>query len=622
MRPQVGQVINNKYRLIRLIGDGGMGSVFEAKHEVLGTKVALKFLHPELTRRAGLVQRFLQEAKVSAQIESPHVVRVMDVDQTPQGLAFIVLEYLEGRSLQTLYEDLYRAGQRLSYADALNYAMQMLEGVEAAHDRGVVHRDLKPDNVMIITGKKGEPVVKVLDFGIAKLKVSGELERGLTRPGVIMGTPEYMAPEQAFSADSVDARADIFSLGVMFFEMIAGRRPVGGDEPQAIAASYLSGQVAKLRDLEPTISVDLETAIHKAMAPLSKDRWGSVAELRAAIEPFYVAVRPMQSSLTNAPGAVTSTPPPAVAASPPPPTNAPSSPSGVPKTIPPEADIPVSLHDSAVSMEPARPFVPATRPPTPLGGFSTPGHAPFGAPIEGGTVEATPLVFGPNPDMTAPAAPLPAFDRPGGTAMGGAPIFTPQPTAAGGMTAVGGELGPTAPMNPYAVPGDTRPTRPARKPPSLLLVIGVALGISGLAVGGVYGAHQLAAEEDHDTTPIRPPPPPATVHTDPPLPPDQTPTTPAVKPPPPRPQPPPPPHPTGQPTAQPTGQPTTQPSSKIPPGVIILPSSLPPAPTGFPIIIPGLFPPQQNPQGQPPAPTSKPSSNPLPLPHRPTILPH
>ena len=217
MRPQVGQVINNKYRLIRLVGDGGMGSVYEARHEVLGTTVALKFLHPELSRRSGLVQRFLQEARVSAHIQSPHVVRVTDVDQSSAGLAFIVMEYLEGKTLQNLYEELYRAGKRLSYADALEYALQMLEGVEAAHRAGIIHRDLKPDNVMITKGLKGETLLKLLDFGIAKLKVTGELDRGLTRPGVIMGTPEYMAPEQAYSGAGVDSRADIFWVGVIIF---------------------------------------------------------------------------------------------------------------------------------------------------------------------------------------------------------------------------------------------------------------------------------------------------------------------------------------------------------------------------------------------------------------------
>ncbi len=291
MRPQVGNVIHNKYRLLRLIGDGGMGAVFEARHEVLGTTVALKFLHVELSRRPGLVQRFLQEARVSAQIQSANVVRVTDVDQTPNGLAFIVMELLEGKTLQALYEELYRAGQRLSYADALEYAIQMLEGVAAAHKTGIVHRDLKPDNVMITHNPRAEVVIKLLDFGIAKLKVTGQFDRGLTRPGVIMGTPEYMAPEQAYSADAVDSRADIFSLAVIIFEMLAGRRPVGGDEPQQIASAYLSGQVADLCDLFPECPAELADAIHKAMAPLAKDRFPSVDAFRAAIEPFWLAIR-------------------------------------------------------------------------------------------------------------------------------------------------------------------------------------------------------------------------------------------------------------------------------------------------------------------------------------------
>ncbi len=303
MRPQVGQLINNKYKLVRLLGDGGMGSVFEATHEVLGSSVALKFLHSELARRQGLVQRFLQEARVSAKIQSPHVVRVTDVEQTPTGLPFMVMEFLKGSSLQALYEENYRNGKRLSYEDAVNYAMQVLDGLEAAHEEGVVHRDLKPDNVMIVKGKRNEPLVKLLDFGIAKLKINGELYKGLTRPGVIMGTPEYMAPEQVFSADAVDARADIFSCGVIFFEMLAGRRPVGGDEAHQIAAAYLSGNIARLKDLADHVPDGLCDAVHKAMAADPKDRFASVGELRAAMEPFArdVVIRPAYT-----------TPPPAV----------------------------------------------------------------------------------------------------------------------------------------------------------------------------------------------------------------------------------------------------------------------------------------------------------------------
>ncbi|MEQ9320368.1 MAG: serine/threonine-protein kinase, partial [Polyangiaceae bacterium] len=286
MDPQVGQLINNKYRLARLIGDGGMGSVFEAKHELLGTTVALKFLHAALARRKGLVERFLQEAQVSARIKSPHVVSVSDVDRTADGLAYMVMEYVEGETLQTLYEKLYNKSERLTYGDAFDIMLQMLEGVSAAHALGIIHRDLKPDNVMLTDDGRGGRLVKILDFGIAKLKASGEVDRGLTRPGVVMGTPEYMAPEQAFSADKVDARADVFSLGVMFFEMLAGRRPVGGDNAHAIAAQYLEGTIAQLRDLTPSVAPKLATAVHKAMGAKPDERFDTVDGFRGAIAPY------------------------------------------------------------------------------------------------------------------------------------------------------------------------------------------------------------------------------------------------------------------------------------------------------------------------------------------------
>lgn len=368
MRPEVGQVINNKYRLIRLVGDGGMGSVYEARHELLGTTVALKFLHPELSRRAGLVQRFLQEARVSAHIQSPHVVRVSDVDQTGAGLAFMVMEYLHGKTLQSLYEDLYRQRKRLAYVDALEYAMQMLEGVEAAHKSGVVHRDLKPDNVIITQGLKGETRIVLLDFGIAKLKVTGELDRGLTRPGVMMGTPEYMAPEQVYSADAVDARADIFSLGVIIFEMLAGRRPVGGEEPHSIARAYNDGQIAKLGELVPNIDAALARAVHKAMAAKVDDRFTSVAAMRAAIEPAARAAR-VPSLATPTPEA---TPPPTAAAphvDPLAQTNL-AQPSPIPKTLPPEAD----EGETNAAAPPPTEAAPVPHG-TPLGGLDAPAPA-------------------------------------------------------------------------------------------------------------------------------------------------------------------------------------------------------------------------------------------------------
>ncbi len=281
-----GQIVNGKYRVIRLLGDGGMGSVYEAHHEVLGTRVALKVLHPELSR-TGVARRFLQEARASARIESPHVVRVADADQTEDGLAFIVLEYLEGRTLGGLYDELARDGQKLPFNDALDYAMQMFEGVEAAHAAGIVHRDLKPDNVMITVDKRGAPLLKLLDFGIAKVDEPPEsTAAALTRPGALLGTPEYMAPEQVYSAASADVRSDVFSLGVILYEMLSGRRPVLAEDPQQIAVSYLTGAFTRLEDACPGVPPDLARAVHHALAAQPRDRMSSVAELRAAVEPF------------------------------------------------------------------------------------------------------------------------------------------------------------------------------------------------------------------------------------------------------------------------------------------------------------------------------------------------
>jgi serine/threonine-protein kinase len=282
MRPQVGEVISGKYRLVRLIGEGGMGSVFEARHEYLGSVVALKFLDPDLARRAGLVARFLQEARVSASVRSPHVVHVSDVDQSSNGLPYLVMELLQGESLQRL---LSRSG-RLPQNEALDVAVQILNGLEAAHSANIVHRDLKPDNVFIVPTRQG-PLAKLLDFGIAKLRVSEEFQRGLTRPGVLMGTPEYMAPEQAFSADTADHRADLYSLGVIVFEMITGRRPIAGDDPRIMAANVLAGKVPSMLEFDPSVPPGLSAIVHRAMSGRTMDRFSSAAELRDALLPYF-----------------------------------------------------------------------------------------------------------------------------------------------------------------------------------------------------------------------------------------------------------------------------------------------------------------------------------------------
>jgi serine/threonine-protein kinase len=280
MLPRAGDLIGGKYRIVRLIGDGGMGSVFEARHESLGMPVALKFLHEDLAERPGLTDRFLREARVAATIQSPHVAHVTDVDVGPGGLPYLVMELLHGESLQQVLD----RERKLSPQLAVDFALQIAGGLEAAHAVGVVHRDLKPDNVFV-TPSTGGPFLKLLDFGIAKLLANQE-QRGLTRAGVVMGTAEYMPPEQLYAANEVDARADVYALGVMLFEMLSGRRPADGEDAQIIVGKVLAHDVLSLAALEPSLPRDLVELVERATAGDRDARLGSAHELRTALARF------------------------------------------------------------------------------------------------------------------------------------------------------------------------------------------------------------------------------------------------------------------------------------------------------------------------------------------------
>lgn len=274
-----GSVLSSKYKLLRLLGEGGMGAVYEAEHLVLGTRVAVKILHPDLARREGLMDRFLQEAMVAARIRSENVVHVMDVERTPDGVAFMVMELLQGESLA----DTLGRVRRLEEAAACEYARQILSALEAAHALGVVHRDLKPENVFVtFVGER--PVVKLIDFGIAKLKRTEAGAKNLTVAGVLMGTAEYMAPEQAYSADAVDARADVYAVGVMLYEMLAGTRPVSGDDGRIIALKIERGEITPLVRALPGVKPELAGLVHRAMAFRREVRFASATEMRIALE--------------------------------------------------------------------------------------------------------------------------------------------------------------------------------------------------------------------------------------------------------------------------------------------------------------------------------------------------
>jgi eukaryotic-like serine/threonine-protein kinase len=277
---EVGQVISGKYKLLRLLGDGGMGSVFEAEHLTLGTHVAIKVLHGELARKPGIAERFLQEARVSAQIKSAHVVQVVDVDRTPDGVAYLVMELLQGEPLSSVI----KRERRLPVTTACEYTTQILQALEAAHALGVIHRDLKPDNVFV-TFLGGKPVLKLIDFGIAKLKTAQAGQtKNLTVAGMLMGTPEYMAPEQAYSADKVDVRADLYAVGVMLYEMLSGEPPATADDPRVLILKIERGEVTPLVQAAPGIRPEIAGFVHRAMAPRPELRFANATEMRIALE--------------------------------------------------------------------------------------------------------------------------------------------------------------------------------------------------------------------------------------------------------------------------------------------------------------------------------------------------
>lgn len=314
MLPKPGDVVGGKYRILRLLGEGGMGAVFEARHEILGANVAIKFLHPEFAQTSELIARFMQEARVAATVFSPHIARVTDVDRLPNGSAYLVMELLLGESLQ---QRLDRTAI-LPREEAVDIILQILTGLESAHERGVIHRDLKPDNVFITMGATGM-LVKLVDFGVAKLKQNGPPEETLTRPGEVMGTPEYMAPEQALASDQIDARADIYSVGVMLYEMLTGRRPIEADDPGEIIEKVVMGQSVPVLQRDPKLAPALAAIIDDATAPDASRRPASARELRSRLAPFGSVASPAPDSAL---------PPPAVLATV-------VRPSSVPDTLPP-----------------------------------------------------------------------------------------------------------------------------------------------------------------------------------------------------------------------------------------------------------------------------------------------
>jgi serine/threonine-protein kinase len=279
---RVGLVVGGRYKIVRTLGAGGMGGVYEAEHELIGKRVALKCLHREYTRDRDLVERFKREARAATAIGNEHIVDVTDMGDLPDGAPFLVMEMLSGKTLSGLIEE--EGPMRI--ARAVHVARQVCDALGAAHDKGIVHRDLKPENVFL-TRRGGDPdFVKVLDFGISKMHSSERRDRGLTRTGMAIGTPSYMSPEQAQGLRDVDARTDIWALGVILYEMLAGRRPFDA-ESYPMLLMRIVGQdpepVARWRkDVPDALSAIVMQCLVKPMG----SRMQSMRELGTALAPF------------------------------------------------------------------------------------------------------------------------------------------------------------------------------------------------------------------------------------------------------------------------------------------------------------------------------------------------
>ncbi len=282
--PLLGRIIADRYRIEELLGRGGMGVVYRVEHVRIGKLMAMKLLHGALARDKDVVKRFKREAEAVSKLDHPNTVQVFDFGQS-EGMMYLVMEYLSGRDLGQLIKE----EGALSFDRVARIAAQVCGSVAQAHDRGIVHRDLKPENIMVVEGGAVADFVKVLDFGLAKLRESEENEKSITRAGSILGTPYYMAPEH-IRGEAVDARSDVYAVGALIYKAITGVPPFWASSPVGVLTMHLTEDVIPPSEKAPGIPPDADRIVLKAMAKDARDRFQSMEQLRAELLAYLAAV--------------------------------------------------------------------------------------------------------------------------------------------------------------------------------------------------------------------------------------------------------------------------------------------------------------------------------------------
>src|SRR5689334_16262718 len=291
----VGKSLPGGYHILDLISVGGMGRVYRAEQAALGRTVAVKIIHPHLLSDENSALRFMTEARAASQLNHPNSIAVFDFGRTDDGQPYLVMEFLRGKDLARVA---YEEGP-LPFSRIVEVLRQALAALSEAHELGIVHRDLKPENIILEPLRRGGDFVKVVDFGLAKLRADAQ-SPSVTSPGIVCGTPDYMAPEQG-RGDPIDGRSDLYAVGVILFQLLTGRLPFEADNPTQVVMMHLTVQVPDPRQVAPERNIpdSLVRVVMKAMAKDSKDRFQDALEFTEALQRALEDARSQPPTLTD-----------------------------------------------------------------------------------------------------------------------------------------------------------------------------------------------------------------------------------------------------------------------------------------------------------------------------------